>query len=114
MSFGTNGVGDQDAILSSAVEVSRLACLDLTNVLNDVQDNSKIDTEGSTDPKNGLTVAKAYGYSNGQAIDISTASGAMVVDDLMQKISTKVQSAAQMLSAANNINKTASRLLSQG
>ena len=89
----------------------------------------------ATTPLNGgLEVANRYGYdlntpiiyntgtiqnpawhASGYAtVDISQASGAMVIDDLMQKISTKVQVAAQMLAATNNIQKTASRILSQG
>jgi hypothetical protein len=53
-------------------------------------------------------------YNIGGNVDIKTAAGAMVIDDLMQKISTKVQVAAQLLSTANNIAKTASRIMSQG
>lgn len=53
-------------------------------------------------------------YSITGTVDIKTAAGAMVIDDLMQKISTKVQVAAQLLSTANNIAKTASRIMSQG
>ena len=60
----------------------------------------------------GREVLNAYGIT-GNA-DIRTASGAMVIDDLMQKISTKVQVAAQLLSTANSINKTVSRIMSQG
>jgi tetrahydromethanopterin S-methyltransferase subunit H len=109
MTYGVNGLGSQDGILDAALEVARNACTDLDQVLTDVQSDGKINSD------QGLSVAGKYGYSTGSGeINISTASGAMVVDDLMQKISTKVQSAAQMLSAANNINKTASRLLSQG
>jgi hypothetical protein len=107
MAFGTNGLGSQDNILNASLEVARDACTDLNTVLTDVQSDGKINDTG-------VAIAQKYGYNNTSEINISTASGAMVVDDLMQKISTKVQSAAQMLSAANNINKTASRLLSQG
>ena len=68
------------------------------------------DSDGKVE--SGKEVLDSYGIS-GEA-DITTAAGAMVIDDLMQKISTKVQVAAQLLSTANNIAKTASRVLSQG
>jgi hypothetical protein len=108
--FGTNGLGNENAILDAALVTAKDGCDDLNAILTDVQSDGKIN-----DPAGGLAVAGRYGYDvNAGEIDISTASGAMVVDDLMQKISTKVQSASQMLSAANNIDKTASRILSQG
>jgi hypothetical protein len=114
MVYGTNGLGSQDNILNQALEVARGGCLQLDAILNDVQDGT-INNLTESGNVNGLAVAQSYGYSSdGGPISVSTASGAMVVDDLMQKISTKVQCAAQMLSAANNINKTASRILSQG
>lgn len=77
--------------------------------------------------KAGAAVLEKYGYAvDWSATDtsqygktatgpnITQASGAMIIDDLMQKISTKVQVASQMLATVNNINKTASRVISQG
>jgi hypothetical protein len=55
-----------------------------------------------------------YGVTISGSLNISSAAGAMVIDDLMQKISTKVQVAAQLLSGNNNLTKTASRILGQG
>jgi predicted signal transduction protein with EAL and GGDEF domain len=110
MVYGSDGLGSQDNILNAAIHVAKIGCDELDAILTDVQPDAKINEEPG-----GLTVAGSYGYDKAAGeISVSTASGAMVVDDLMQKISTKVQSAAQMLSAANNINKTASRILSQG
>jgi hypothetical protein len=73
------------------------------------------DASGNTTDINGKGVLERYGIGlDAPGISITQAAGAMVVDDLMQKISTKVQVAAQLLSTSNNINKTVSRIMSQG
>ena len=97
--------GPVDQIVASALAISTDGCTDINTVLSDVQDS----TLSTSD-----TVPKEYGVNLQADLNISSAAGAMVVDDLMQKISTKVQVAAQLLSTANNINKTASRIMSQG
>jgi len=106
-----------DTIVQSALNIAANGVSDIAAVLTDVQDSilsaASINTEPTT-ANNGGGVRTEYGDSSAVALNINTAAGAMVVDDLMQKISTKVQVAAQLLSAANNINKTVGRTLSQG
>jgi len=113
-----------DTTVGSALLVAKEGCMEINAILSDIQTDNvlgdKIDKSAtSTDPNNLITndgearwVLSNYGIE-GNA-NITQASGAMVIDDLMQKISTKVQVAAQLLSTANNINKTASRIMSQG
>ena len=98
-------------ITSNALQVSSDGCNAISNIIADIQDDNRINE--TTSGKDGVGCAKRYGVVISD-LDISTAAGAMVVDDLMQKISTEVQVAAQMLSTANNLNKTAARILSQG
>jgi hypothetical protein len=102
MAYSVNQAAD--AIVQSALTIAADGVNDISTVLTDVQD-SVLSAGG---------VRAEYGDNSTTSLNINTAAGAMVVDDLMQKISTKVQVAAQLLSAANNINKTASRVLSQG
>ena len=104
MSYTVSQVAD--SIVSSALTMANSGVTDIKSVLDNVQD-SKL-TTGEIPAGYGVTITDANGLS------INTAAGAMVVDDLMQKISTKVQVAAQLLSTANNINKNVSRALSQG
>lgn len=95
-----------DAIVGQALQISSDGCAEIANLLTDITTDADIDAAN--------TVAADYGVTLSADLSVSTANGAMVIDDLMQKISTKVQVAAQMLSAANNMAKTASRILSQG
>jgi len=127
-----------DTIVQQALNIAGEACNEINLVLKDIQGGTGQgainvlgdsgvdgtwtaststyvdDTAAShTDGINtGEEVLRSYGIAG--TADITTAAGAMVIDDLMQKISTKVQVAAQLLSTANNIAKTASRVLSQG
>ena len=107
----------QTDIVSNALEIAGDGCNEIGLVLADVQTNNVLgDSETSnaarTVDDSGRDVLDRYGIS-GNA-NITSASGAMVIDDLMQRISTKVQVASQMLSTANNINKSAARVISQG
>ena len=105
---------------TDATASAKAANNDLTKVLTDIQTDNILgndevaDWNGTTvtTVSSGADVLKEYGYTG--TADITTATGAMVVDDLMQKISTKVQVASQILAAANNMAKTASRVLGQG
>jgi hypothetical protein len=104
-----------DNIVSNAVIAAQDACTDISKILADIQDNALTGAGGATDPLQGTdNVPLKYGANLTSDMNITDASGAMVIDDLMQKISTKVQVASQLLSTANNIAKTASRVLSQG
>jgi hypothetical protein len=98
-----------DAILGSATQVAVDTEQDINGLLTSINSGT-----GGTIGTNGSTIAAKYGDTVSDNLSISDASGAMVIDDLMQKMSTKVQVAAQLLSSANNIAKTASRILSQG
>ncbi len=109
--YATKKTGEN--ILDNALTVAGDGVDDIAHVLADVEANGGKINNGNG--QSGLTVAHNHGLDTSvPEIDISTAAGAMVVDDLMQKISTEVQTASQMLSAANNLTKTASRILSQG
>lgn len=113
----TPSIANTDAIIDAALDISTDGCRDIATLLSDISTDAKIDVKtGNVDPAtmNGGDIAFEYGAVLGESLSVSTANGAMVIDDLMQKISTKVQVAAQMLSAANNMAKTASRILSQG
>jgi hypothetical protein len=106
---GTTG-GD---IISAAVTVAGQGCADIKSVLDDIKLDSDLDKVNFS-TGSGTSGTDSYGVKLDSDLSISSAAGAMVVDDLMQKISTKVQVAAQMLSAANNANKAATRVMSQG
>ena len=100
------------AVIEKAVFVANQGCTDINSVLTDIKDDSDLDAANyATGTGTGVN---GYGVKLTTDLSISSAAGAMVVDDLMQKISTKVQVAAQMLSAANNANKAATRVMSQG
>ena len=118
---------DTDNIVGTAVQTAQQACEDISSVLADISDDNVLGggsiSKGDPNYLNPTTgdvvtggdVAASYGATlPSTGLNISEASGAMVIDDLMQKISTKVQVASQLLSTANNIAKTASRILSQG
>jgi len=107
--YNIPGGAGHDAILGTALEIATDGCNEINAVLRDIQpDNLLGNAEGH------LVLDKYTGEQSGGTVNITEASGAMVIDDLMQKISTKVQVAAQLLSTANNINKTVSRIISQG
>jgi len=103
-----------DTIVSSALLIAQRGCDEINSVLSDIAaDNSLNDNVAAGSSAAGWIHAN-YDVNVGSGLSTSSASGAMVVDDLMQKISTKVQVSAQLLSTANNINKTVARILSQG
>jgi hypothetical protein len=114
-----------DSIVQKALDVAAQGVTEINSVLADIQGGTIAGDAANTLGDSGYTheatgevvntgreVLDAYGVTGN--VDIESAAGAMVIDDLMQKISTKVQVAAQLLSTANNINKTASRIMSQG
>ena len=102
-------------IITSAVDIAGTGSADISDVLKDIQSDSILGSDSDVDIQSkGKVVLESYGYDSTDTADIRQASGAMVIDDLMQKISTKVQVASQMLATLNNINKTASRVISQG
>jgi hypothetical protein len=103
----------QGDIIAKAVEVAGAGCNDINLVLDDIKADSKL-SASLFSSGTALTGLDSYGVKLTNDLPISSAAGAMVVDDLMQKISTKVQVAAQMLAAANNANKAATRIMSQG
>jgi hypothetical protein len=111
-----SGTG-QAAITTAALQIAGDGCNEIGTVLTDIQSDNVLGDKVSTTTANdgeARAILTKYGYSTSDNANITQASGAMVIDDLMQKISTKVQVASQMLSTANNINKTASRVISQG
>lgn len=131
MGYSVNVPSTQDNIVEKAVGIASEGCNEINLVLSDIKDDSYLtgnsdtnETNGASDPSWKVTdtvtghkdndVLDKYGITLSDNLNISQASGAMVIDDLMQKISTKVQVAAQLLSSANNINKTVSRIMSQG
>ena len=101
------GTGSADSIVTNALTVASAGATEINSVIQDLGNGNTLDGAG-------LTTLKAYDGSGMSAPNISDASGAMIIDDLMQKISTKVQVAAQLLSTANTINKTVSRTMAQG
>jgi hypothetical protein len=125
MSYTPAISGGSDAVIQGALDVASDGCADIQNVLDDIQEGSDLNKNRSagvvmlkggtgTDAADHVYATSKYGVYLDTDLSISTAAGAMVVDDLMQKISTKVQVAAQLLAASNNMNKTASRILTQG
>jgi len=104
-----------DYTVGTALAVAGEGCKEINLILTDIQHDNILGNDGAVDtenPASGRDVLDKYGIL-GNA-NITEASGAMVIDDLMQKISTEVQVAAQLLSTVNTINKTASRIMSQG
>lgn len=105
----------QTAIVQSALNIAGGGSTDISTVLRDIEGDSVLGSDSTASVGvSGKAVLTSYGYASDDTANIQTASGAMVIDDLMQRISTKVQVAAQMLSTINNINKNASRVISQG
>lgn len=140
MGYDANAMSG-DSVVSNALKTASEGVSDIDTILRDIRGDSDptVDKDGNTvaavtdsgsknvigeldadaGTKSGKTaggdVMTSYGVKVGdEGLQINSAAGAMVVDDLMQKISTKVQVAAQLLSATNNMNKTASRIMSQG
>ena len=109
MSDQINGVNWNYDIINTALNIEQDAMEDISTVLQDVQDNTVGDLAVSG--TEGQDLITEYGYDAGTEVNITDAAGAMVVDDLMQKVSTKGQVAAQLLSTANKINQTVSRIL---
>ena len=97
----TVDVASPGKVTESAINIAQDACNDIQSVLTDISDDSTLTTTNYT---------ADYGLK-GANVSIDTAAGAMVIDDLMQKISTKVQVAAQLLSTANKMQQAASRAL---
>lgn len=128
MTYSPSQVGGNagnDAIIQDALYIAQGGCDDIDKILKDIKDDSDIDLNGigisdgtastaETSANSSCTTVAKYGITGTSDLKIDTAAGAMIVDDLMQKITTKVQVAAQLLSTANNINKTVSRIMSQG
>lgn len=121
----TGTVGFYDSAVSTAINIAADGCDEINSILQDVSYESKLGDLGagseSQTPAHaaadtaGAAVLTKYAISlPSGGLSINSAAGAMVVDDLMQKISTKVQVAAQLLSTANNIAKTATRIMQQG
>jgi cupin superfamily acireductone dioxygenase involved in methionine salvage len=114
-----SGTG-QAAITDAALQIAGDGCSEINLVLADIQADNVLGDDVSTTATTAANDGQArplmtkYGYKATDNANITQASGAMVIDDLMQKISTKVQVASQMLSTANNINKTVARSISQG
>jgi hypothetical protein len=104
---------NKNDIVEAAYGIADGACTDINNVLTDIQNDSTLGN--TTGANSGREVLTDYGYTNvpTTGINISQASGAMIIDDLMQKISTKVQVAAQLLAAQNNNDKMVFRSLFQ-
>jgi len=109
---------NKNDIVEAAYGIANEACGDINTVLTDIQNDSTLG-EGTTTGGAGSTAGRQvlldYGYESlpTDGINISQASGAMIIDDLMQKISTKVQVAAQLLAAQNNNDKMVFRSLFQ-
>jgi hypothetical protein len=119
------GPSSSDSVVQNALDTAREGVSDIDDILRDIRGNTGDVTDSGDKNVIGETyngaqtkggeVMDSYGVHVGTGgLQINSAAGAMVVDDLMQKISTKVQVAAQLLSATNNMNKTASRIMSQG
>lgn len=108
MSVNFSGSANTDNIVTDALNIASGTTNDISNVLTDLNQNNDV-LQGA-----GLNVLHTYEGAGLNSPNITDASGAMIIDDLMQKISTKVQVAAQLLSTANTINKTVSRTMSQG
>lgn len=118
------GANKSADITQQALNIAGEGSNEINIVLQDIAGDNTLGNEGSlnvsfstTDGsmtgtvQSGKDVLDIYGYNPNTSVDITQASGAMVIDDLMQKISTKVQVAAQLLSTANNINKAVQRKL---
>lgn len=122
-----------DSIVEKAIGVAADGCNEIDSVLADIRTDSVLGDNGITstgahEQINGVDVDVTHETADASGkgvldkyhvtvgiggISISNAAGAMVIDDLMQKISTKVQVAAQMLATSNNIAKMVARKLDQ-
>jgi hypothetical protein len=111
---GTKGNTGPDLTLAELTPIYRMDADLVGSTLPNPTNNSLDNANGQVTYADPANVPLKYGATLTSDMNITDASGAMVIDDLMQKISTKVQVASQLLSSANNIAKTASRILSQG
>jgi hypothetical protein len=100
-------------LTKSAVEIAGTGAENIQKVLLDLQGGDSGGAMNVID-QGAKSLLSQYGYSGDGTVDITKASGAMIIDDLMQKISTQVQVASQLLAGVNNMTKTASRVLTQG
>ena len=102
---------DNSSIMTTAVAVASDGCKEIDAVLTDIRTDSVLGNDGTGTASvidTGSDVVTKYdgtGAITTAGIRIDSAAGAMVIDDLMQKISTKVQVAAQLLSTANSMAK---------
>lgn len=94
------------SVVTEALETAGNACDLITTLVTDVQDGKINDTTGQI-----FTAENGYGDASLAGTSINTAAGAMLIDDLMQKISTKVQVAAQLLATFNRLQKEVTRAL---
>jgi hypothetical protein len=102
-------------VQSNATSIASTAVDEINKVIKDIASDGWVNNDVVAGVANqGLTVAQGYEGTTLGNTSIATAAGAMVIDDLMQKISTKVQVAAQILAASNNLTKTVARTVGQG
>jgi len=105
----------ESIVQSNATSMASTAVDEINSVIKDIASDGMLNNDVVEGVANtGLTVAKTYEGSTLGNTNIASAAGAMVIDDLMQKISTKVQVAAQILAASNNLTKTVARTVGQG
>ena len=105
----------ESIVQSNATSMASTAVDEINKVIKDIASDGMLNNDVVEGVANtGLTVAKTYEGSTLGNTNIASAAGAMVIDDLMQKISTKVQVAAQILAASNNLTKTVARTVGQG
>ncbi|MFC1560002.1 hypothetical protein ACFL4F_02725 [Candidatus Margulisiibacteriota bacterium] len=116
-----------DSITGAALRVAVAGCTEIDAVLADISsDNSlndsvffndansnQIQDAGEATIKDAGWINDQYGINVNGGLDTSSAAGAMVVDDLMQKISTKVQVAAQLLATSNKMGQMVQNLINQ-
>ena len=98
---------NNNGIANIALEIASDGCEAIDAVLRDIVGDSMLGA-GSN---NCSATLSQYSYTLSSGISIDQAAGAMVIDDLMQRISTKVQVAAQLLSTANKNNQTVQRIM---
>ena len=107
----------ESIVQSNATSIASEAVSEINAVISDIAGDgvlNDVTAATTTSVGGGLTVAKTYEGTTLGNTNIASAAGAMVIDDLMQKISTKVQVAAQILAASNNMTKTVARTVGQG
>jgi len=92
-------------VIKGALDMAINAGSAITALVTDVTLDGDIDTIPANCGYDTATATSLTGTS------IDTAAGAMLIDDLMQKISTKVQVAAQLLATENRLQKEVTRAL---